>query len=98
MLQANDFVLVQAQAVIYTPGLAFNPTRILAELLAEYADVFDGDPVAIPLPEDAPLNIARIILKSRIHKLQLHIAPAQLDIFQASASFDAMPPLQGFLE
>src|SRR5947208_3012747 len=100
MLQTSDFEIIQAQAVIYTPGLNLHTTRVLAQILVEYADTFNGDPTMVPVPEGFPLVLEapRFILQSRDGKMRLQAAPARLDIFQASLDPQGVRPLREFLD
>jgi hypothetical protein len=100
MLQASDFVIIQAQAAIFTPGLNLHTTRVLTQLLAEYADTFNGDPIMLPVPEGFPLAVEspRFILQSRDGKLRLQAAPSRLDLFQASLDSQGIRPLPEFLD
>ncbi|HLN26555.1 MAG TPA: hypothetical protein VK395_02285 [Gemmataceae bacterium] len=100
MLQASDFEDIQAQAVIYTPGLNLHTTRVLAQLLAEHADTFNGDPMTFPLPEGFPFSAesVRFVLQSSDGKLRLQAAPSRLDLFQASLNAEEIRPLPEFME
>src|ERR1700730_323054 len=100
MLQANDFVMIQAQATIYTPGLNLDTNRVVAKFLGDYADVFNGDPIMMPVPEGFPLaaEVCRFILQSRDGKLRLQVAPSRLDIFQGGDNLDETRPLPDFLD
>jgi hypothetical protein len=100
MLQTSDFEVIQAQAIIFTPGLNLHTTRVLAQLLAEYADTFNGDPITLPAPEGFPLpaEAPRVILQSRDGKLRLQAAPSRLDLFQASFDTQGIRPLPEFLD
>ncbi len=100
MLQANDFVLMQAQASIFTPGMNFQTNRVLAQLLAQYADQFNGEPVTIPVPEGFPLaaETPRFILQSRDGSLRLQAAPSRLDVVRAGDTLNTTDPLPAFLD
>lgn len=100
MLQVSDFEVIQAQAVIYTPGLNLHTTRVLAQLLGEYADTFNGDPITLPVPEGFPLaaEAPRFILQSQDTKLRLQATPSRLDLIQASLDPQSIRPLPDFLD
>ena len=98
MLQPSDFEVIQAQASVFTPGLNLHTTRVLAELLAVYADTFNGDPVTIPGVEGFPLEAPRLMLQSRDGKQRLQAGPSRLDLFQASFDAQGILPLPQFLE
>ena len=84
----RDFSLHQAQAAIFTPGLQFRSGVVIASLLGEYADVFDGDPLALPIPPEAPPEVPRVELRSADARYRLRAAPARLDIFEQRISAD----------
>jgi len=99
VLEARNFVLVQAQVGIFTPGLAFQASRVLGHLLSRYGDTFDGDPVSGPAPEGILLPEApRVILQSRDGKLRLQASPARLDLFHIAEDIEKTQPLEQFLD
>jgi hypothetical protein len=100
MLQASDFVMILAQATIFTPGLNLHTTRVLSRLLGRYADVFDGDPITVPVPEGFPLaaEACRFLLQSRDQKLRLQAASSRLDLVLLGDNLDATRPLPHFLD
>jgi len=64
-LRAGDFRLTAVRLVAFTPNLVdFNPSALLAAVLAKYAKRFDGNVQALPLPEDAPPDFPRVQLAS----------------------------------
>jgi hypothetical protein len=101
MLRAADFVLIQAQAVIFTPGLNLSTTRVLASILDAYADNFNGDPITLPAPPANFLSSAdspRLLLQSQNGLLKLQVAPSRTDVLQAGDNLDATRPLPVFLD
>jgi len=80
MLIASDFNLVNAQAVIFTPDYtAFSVPKFLACILGKYAGLYDGNVQTIPLPEQAPPDIPRVILQSKSETLKLQASPSRVD-------------------
>jgi hypothetical protein len=100
MLRASEFQTIQAQAVIYTPGLSFQTARVLAQLLGEYADAFNGEPITIPSPEGFPtaVEMPRFILQSRESGLRLQASPSRLDLFEWTHGPQRIRPLPEFLD
>jgi len=96
MLKATEFVSVQAQASIFTPGLNLHTSRVLKRLLDRYAEVFDGDPITVPVPEGFP-DAPRLVLQNRDGNLRLQVAPSRLDVMQSADDLDATRPLPDFL-
>jgi hypothetical protein len=98
VLEARNFVTLQAQASIFTPGLTFQASRVLGHLLSRYGDTFDGDPVSLPAPEGILLPEApRVILQSRDGTVRLMASPARLDLFRAGEDIEKVQPLGEFL-
>lgn len=82
MIKASDFENISYQAVVFTPDLQFNVNRVLAALVEEYSDLFNGDPVVLPpFPADAPKEIPRVILKNSDESQKLQVAISRLDVF-----------------
>lgn len=50
--------------------------------MSNFADSFNGDTVAIPIPGDAPKEIPRIILHSADGKFKLEIAESRVNFFR----------------
>lgn len=81
MLEASKFEFISFQAVVFTPELQLNINRIISTLVEEYSDKFDGDPVVLQIPHDAPREIPRMILKSKDESLKAQFSSTRLDIF-----------------
>jgi len=80
MIKASQFGLFSVQTVIYTPDEArFSPPRILASILSAYVDRFDGPVTTIPLPDDAPSSLPRVMLQSRDGMWKLNASPSRID-------------------
>lgn len=68
------------QAAIFSPGIDLTNKISFADLIVkETKDLFDGDPIILPLPADAPAEIPRIILKSKDQSYSLNVAQTRLD-------------------
>jgi len=81
-LVIGDFDVATIQATIFTPGLSFSHARVLAFILSDWGDVFNGEPVSLPSPgEEIPIQIPRIIIPSADNKYKIEAAPARLNIF-----------------
>jgi len=82
MLKASDFEYLSYQAAVFTPDLQFNVNRVLAALVKEYSERFNGDPIVLPpFPPDAPKEIPRVILKSSDESWKIQVANSRLDVF-----------------
>lgn len=80
MIKASCFEYLSYQAVVFTPELQLNINRVIAELVGKYSDRFNGDPVVIPIPPDAPREIPRIILKNQDESWKAQFSSTRLDI------------------
>jgi hypothetical protein len=93
VLRASQFKLVLAQAVIFTPEeKSFSQPTILGTILAKYSDRYDGVVQAIPLPEDMPPELPRVVLQSKDEIWQLRGAPARVDsvwIYRGGAAYES---------
>ena len=77
----TDFRDFSYQASAFTPGLQLSTNRILGALLSKYSNLFDGEPISLPLPEETPKEIPRIILRSAGEVWKLQVAPPRIDFF-----------------
>jgi hypothetical protein len=81
MCYSTDFKNLSIQYSVFTPGLQFSSAKILGNLSAKFSSVFDGDPVSLPMPADAPVEIPRIILKSSDNKTKFEAALNRMNFF-----------------
>lgn len=88
MTIARDFRTAHVQLSLFTPGLQLRPGKVLAFLVADYGEQFDGDPVSLPkFPGDLPVEVPQLILQSADGKLKLQASAARLDVFKGGESF-----------
>lgn len=89
MLSFEDFQETGSiQATLFTPGLNFVTAKILTSLLDSGSGLLDGDPTILPLPEDAPGDIPRIILKNKDNSLRLEAMPIRINFYRVKAKED----------
>src|SRR4030042_5019151 len=87
MLKYEDFSETgQIQAAVFPPGFMFSTSEVLKRLMQLELDVFDGDPLVLPLPEDAPHEIPRITLENKEKTFKLEAAPARINFFRSMTS------------
>jgi len=82
MVNIDNLKIASFQVSIFTPVVLFSKSKILERLIGSFADSFDGDIVAIPIPKDAPKEIPRITLHSADEKLRLDIAESRVNLFR----------------
>lgn len=89
MLNVDNFKLNYLQVSIFTPFTSFHKSKILERLMTTFTDLFNGNTLAVPIPEDAPKEIPRIILNSADGKFKLQVAQNRVDFFRYRKDDDA---------
>ena len=81
---------VKFQGTIFTPELNIaNPLKI-ANIVAELIpDISDGTPTILPIPQDAPSDVPRIIFNSSDKKLSVNISLQRTNLFYEIPPMDA---------
>lgn len=96
---AAGFGIVSAQAAIFTPDMAaFSQQRVLTDLLEHYGRRYDGLPVSIPIPPEAPGMFPRIQLQSVDGQWRLNAAPWRIDAFWTPATLMGPHGLAGAVQ
>ncbi len=89
MITYSDFKTIGSiQATVFTPSLSFNVNKILKKLLEIDSEIFDGSPTVLPLPQDAPGELPRIILQSKNDSYKFEIAPKRMNFFRIQINDD----------
>ena len=60
-----DFFVARMQVVLFGQVVLGKKVQAAAELTNQLADLFDEEPILLPVPDDAPVEIPRIILRSK---------------------------------
>ncbi len=79
-LTASSFELASCQASVFTPDGGFSAAKILKLFYPKQESIFDASPTVLPVPEDAPFEIPRIILESTSHEWKCQLSPARADV------------------
>jgi hypothetical protein len=74
----QDFVVARVQVVAFPTERQLPPNKVIATLLTKYADRFNGDLLALPLPQDIPAEVPRAILQSSDQRFRFEIALSRL--------------------
>jgi len=83
MIKYIDFIETSSiQASLFVSTLVFSSSKFLRTILDLCSDKFDGNPVVLPIPEDAPREIPRIILERKDKSLKLEISPVRFNLFR----------------
>jgi len=70
------------QSAIFIPILDLtNKIGFANQLIQDTGGLFDGDPIVLPIPNDAPPEIPRIILKNKSESYSLNISQNRIDLF-----------------
>ena len=70
------------QASLFITNFNFSTSKILKTVLDHCSDQFDGAPTVLPLPNDAPMEIPRIVLERKDKSMKLDISPQRLNLFR----------------
>src|SRR5437764_8439887 len=82
MLRSGALQLASLQMVIFTPDhSAFKQALVLSAVLSRFNERFNGLVQALPLPNDVPAEVPRIILSSEDKSWALQAGPARVDCF-----------------
>lgn len=75
-----NVVLDHTQLVLFSPGIIIvDKLKVANAINDNLSSLFDGDPVILPLPENAPPEIPRIQMSSKDGRYNLSIASSRLD-------------------
>lgn len=80
MLSAQNARLLSIQLAIFTPELRLRPGRVLAGL-EERLPHLDAEPTLLPVFEEMPADVPRIILRNKPGSLELRVAAARTDVY-----------------
>lgn len=81
--------LESLQSVLFVSALDFTNKLQLAQDLKGIKSVdISGDPTVLPLPNDAPLEIPRIMLKSTDQTYNVNAGPSRIDILFKNKDYD----------
>ncbi|MFH1111230.1 MAG: hypothetical protein V1790_18835 [Planctomycetota bacterium] len=82
-LTASSFELASCQASVFTPDGGFSAAKIVKLFYPQQESLFDANPTVLPVPEDAPFEIPRVILESASHEWKCQLSPARADVIWA---------------
>jgi hypothetical protein len=77
-LNLNDFFISSVELVAFLADRTVTSARVMSCVLKKFAELFDGEPQAIPLPPDVPAEIPRVILKSEQPGYVFQAGPARM--------------------
>ena len=74
-----DFFVRRVLVVLFGDIALADRIEVARSLNKATKNLFNGEPAILPLPDDAPLEIPRIILRSKDEKFNCHVSPRRLD-------------------
>ncbi|MBD2776330.1 hypothetical protein [Iningainema tapete] len=87
MLRSKDLNIAIAQLVIFTPNVsAFSAPKALALILGKYSHRYDGSVQALPLPEEIPQEVPRVVLQSKDGTYRMDVSPVRVTSYWMQAS------------
>ena len=91
MINTTHFSIASIQCSIFTPGFSFRQTAFLTYLLEHWGDKFDGKPLSMPLPDDAPPEIPSIVLSNKDGSLKMDVSRHRTNVFWNRTSSEVNP-------
>ena len=79
-MKVFDFKIIAYQTVAFTQGGFPKLGLLTRNLLEKFGDDFPADPVSLPIPDNAPREIPRLIMKNDDGTRTLQVSPARVDI------------------
>lgn len=93
MLRATDLYLANFQTIIFTPDTsAFSAPKTLAIILGKYAHRYDGTVQSLPLPDDIPPEVPRVVLQSKDGTYRLDVSPRRVTSYWQRTSETQVEP------
>jgi len=94
-----DFYVSNLQTAIFITNLDFsNKIGFISQLNQETDNLFDGDPIILPIPNDAPPEVPRIILKSQDDSYTLNLCQNRVDLFYNERDLKNFSPTHSLSE
>ena len=92
MIRASAFHFRQYQTATYYANMQLAVGKVMPRLLGDLSDVLDRDPITVPVPDEAPIEIPVIILSNKDQSIRMQISRARADVYwhrkQANADMD----------
>jgi hypothetical protein len=78
-MEMKDIKLIKLLLVIYTPEIVFKKNIILQKMMEHFSEKFDGDIQSLPIPDDAPKEIPRLVFNDSKKRYKFDIAVSRSD-------------------
>jgi len=77
-----NFQITNIQVALFSPGIDLSDKLSLAQKVKEgTGSLLDGESIVLPIPNDAPAEIPRIILRNKTKHTSLNISLNKIDFF-----------------
>jgi hypothetical protein len=93
-VQAQDFLVRGVQIVAFTVSAGFEASQVLTGVLSRYGALLSGRVEVLPLPEEVPPEIPRIVLGSKDGRWSLSSAPARTSVEWVERESNGISPDQ----
>lgn len=75
-----NFKLQSLQTALFTPGVDLSrPLEVAQGLISATGNLFDGQPIILPIPPDAPPEVPRIIVKNANNSYACNVSQNRID-------------------
>jgi len=98
MIDAAHFNISSIQCSIFTPGFSFRPAAFLMYLLEHWGNKFDGKPLSMPIPDDAPPEIPSIVLTSKDGSLKMDVSRSRTNVYWNKTSSEVNPEVLSVID
>ncbi len=98
MINNTRFNVASIQCSIFTPGFSFRPTALLTYLLQHWGNKFDGKPLSIPLPDNAPPEIPSIVLTNKDSSLKMDVSRSRTNVSWNRTSSEVNPDVLSVID
>ncbi|EJL6329450.1 hypothetical protein NMR38_003611 [Vibrio cholerae] len=71
--------ILKLQLALFFESYQMRPDNLMYSINTDMGNLFDAMPQIIPLPEDAPLDIPRVQMRSENNRFNCNIAPSRID-------------------
>ncbi len=85
MPSSSDFSVESLQASAFFPaGIPFVSSKAVGAVLKHFAHLFDGELQVLPIPDDVPPSVPRVILAGGNNRRRFHAGPSRVDCIMAT--------------
>jgi hypothetical protein len=87
MPSSSDFKVESLQASVFLPaGNKFSSSKVVGAMLKHFAHLFDGEMQVLPVSDDIPASIPRVILASANNQRKFTASTNRVDFIESAAA------------